>query len=245
MIGSFLRQVARAAGYSLRAEYPALLASPQSRLGLEPAWLLAALAARPNPVTFIQVGANDGERADPIRAHILDRHWRGLLFEPDIHHFEKLRENYRGETQLRLINAAVGNGAEMDLYYFDPAAPNAPDWVAGLGSFDRRTVLSHCREVPSLEPYLRQRKVSTVTVDRMFQMLGEPTVDLLLTDVEGYDADIIQQIDFRRWMPGCIFYESKHLSRSRHDELLGYLIASGYLVAPGGSDSVAIRPNLF
>jgi len=39
-------------------------------------------------------------------------------------------------------------------------------------------------------------------------------IDLIMMDTEGYDYEIIKQIDFSRIRPKVIIYEHKHLSRS-------------------------------
>ena len=60
---------------------------------------LAATALRVKnhgQVTFVQVGANDGYRFDPLRKHIVAYHWPGLLIEPQPDVFAELKQNPRG-----------------------------------------------------------------------------------------------------------------------------------------------------
>lgn len=243
MMGRFIRTLARFAGQDLRLEYHALLASPGSRLELNPSWIITALAEAKPGAKFVQIGANDGLHDDPIRHHVLARGWRGVLFEADPNHFQRLQENYRDQKHLTLVNAAVGDGTPMTFYYIDPNASNLPGWTRGIGSLIENNVLKHAAEVPAISDHIRRRQIPTITINDALVRCGTESLDLLLTDVEGYDAELIQQIDFSLCRPRCIYYESRHIARPAHDRLLAHLISHGYLVAPGSIDSVAVLPN--
>eukprot|EP00550_Attheya_septentrionalis_P000577 CAMPEP_0198284404 /NCGR_PEP_ID=MMETSP1449-20131203/3876_1 /TAXON_ID=420275 /ORGANISM="Attheya septentrionalis, Strain CCMP2084" /LENGTH=332 /DNA_ID=CAMNT_0043981449 /DNA_START=25 /DNA_END=1023 /DNA_ORIENTATION=- len=54
-------------------------------------------------------------------------------------------------------------------------------------------------------------------------------VDLVQIDVEGYDFDVIQLIDFDHMIPQCIHYESFHL-KGKEQAALDFLRAKGYTV---------------
>jgi FkbM family methyltransferase len=243
MIGALLRKLARRAGYDLRMDYPTLLENPAARLSIDPHWLVTLLAAARPRATFVQIGANDGLHDDPIRRHVLDHGWRGVLVEPDPVHFSRLQSNYAGQRDLTLLNAAVGNGQSMTFYYIDPAATDLPGWTRGIGSLIEENVWKHAAECPAVAKHIRSRPIPTVTVNEIFERLGTAEIDLVVTDVEGYDAEIIRQIDFTRWKPRCLYYESCHLARANHDALLAHLVKNGYLIATGGIDSAAVLPG--
>ena len=44
---------------------------------------------------FVQIGANDGFKADPIYLYVRKYGWKGILVEPVSYIFEKLKENYK------------------------------------------------------------------------------------------------------------------------------------------------------
>jgi FkbM family methyltransferase len=243
MIGSLLRRLASGFGYSLSIDYPAFLRQPSAKLGLNPSWFLSHLACMQEKVSFIQIGANDGISNDPIRRYVLRCKWSGLLVEPDPNLFRKLQNNYTDQPQLQFLNAAVGTGDPMDFYSVDPSAPGAPPWANNLGSFKKDVVLSHAEAWPSIEKHLHTHRIPTVTTDQLFEHFGERSVDLLIMDVEGYEWEIIRQIDFRARDVGFIYYESKHLTRSVHEQVVDYLVGSGYRVSVGDVDSVAVNKN--
>ena len=58
--------------------------------------LLAAFADAHPAATFVEIGANDGERHDHLRGFILERDWRGLMVEPLPDLFARLVANYAG-----------------------------------------------------------------------------------------------------------------------------------------------------
>ena len=63
---------------------------------LTPGQLLTeALVRQGRPITFIQVGANDGIRFDNLYYTVTNQSWSGLVIEPLTKHFSKLANNYK------------------------------------------------------------------------------------------------------------------------------------------------------
>jgi len=60
-------------------------------------------------IKFLQIGANDGLRNDPIREHILRNQWDGVLVEPIPGIFEILVNNYNKLPELEFVNAAISS----------------------------------------------------------------------------------------------------------------------------------------
>lgn len=241
MIGSVLGHLAAKYGYALTMEYDAFLRQPSAKLEFDPSWILSHLARNKKKVCFIQIGANDGESNDPIRDYILNNQWTGLLVEPDPDLFNKLRQNYADQGELKFLNAAIGSGQPMDFYSVDALAPGAPAWASNLGSFNKDVILSHGESWPTMDGHLRKRRIDTITPDQMFSELGTQNVDLLIMDVEGYEWEILQRIDLRRNDIGCIYYENKHLPRQTHEKVVKYLADNGYAVGVGAVGSVGVK----
>jgi len=241
MIGSLARSIARQFGYSMQIEYKTFLEQPASKLVLEPGWILSNLAERQNDVTFIQIGANDGKRNDPIHRYVIKNKWRGLLVEPDPTLFTRLQINYSDQEQLQFANIAVGTGKPAEFFFIDPSADNAPSWANGLGSFRKDVILSHKHTWPELPKFLKSQLIETVPPDALFDVFGQERVDLLLMDVEGYEHDIITKIDFRKRDVSFVYYEHKHLSRAKHEDVLKHLSDQGYQIGIGGIDVIAVK----
>src|SRR6266404_3657646 len=58
-------------------------------------------------VSFIQIGAFDGITADPLRRYIEKCGWSGVLVEPQCRAVEQLRELYKGNDRIIILQAAL------------------------------------------------------------------------------------------------------------------------------------------
>ena len=77
----------------------------------------AHLGKPPGEFFFVQIGAFDGVTADPIY-HLVRRYgWRGVLVEPQVEAFERLKQNYSGQPHLQFFNVAIGTkDGEISLF---------------------------------------------------------------------------------------------------------------------------------
>src|SRR5690606_23513282 len=67
--------------------------------------------------TFLQVGANDGQRNDPIVDFIARFDWKGTLIEPRSTFVRCLSERYAENAEIRVVQAAIAESAgAMCLY---------------------------------------------------------------------------------------------------------------------------------
>ncbi len=186
-------------------------------------------------LNFIQIGANDGVRWDPLRDLILRYHLAGVLVEPLPDMFEQLKRNYEGESQLSFENSAIAtqNGTRT-LFRVHPDA-HVPDYVHGWASFNK----AHFRE---FTPHVYEVQVSTITVRALLQKYGITHVTLLQVDTEGYDNEILKMFFDERVFPEVINYEHAHLSNADKMECRRLLKASGYRFLEYSSwDTMAIR----
>ena len=88
---------------------------------------------------FVQIGANNGISADPIRPYVLKYHWRGVLVEPHPAAFARLVENYRAEPQLVFENAAIAEHDGVTALFTPKPTPGLVDLTLA-SSFDRAAV---------------------------------------------------------------------------------------------------------
>ena len=71
-------------------------------------------------VTFLQVGASDGLRWDPIRSFIVRDAWDGILVEPLPSVFDLLQSNYGyvKKSKLVFVNAAISSSSAETLPFW-------------------------------------------------------------------------------------------------------------------------------
>lgn len=181
---------------------------------------------------FVQIGAHDGVRVDPIHAFILEYAWKGILVEPSKEHFEKLKKNYHGVPGLSFENNAISD-TEGDYALFG-VSEKAPALTAFLGralnSFSEEVILSSRWYIPGLKHWIVSEKVHGITLQSLISKYSLSNIDLLAVDTEGYDWNVIKQVDFANLKPRMIYFEISHLSPEVKEECFKTLKGEGYSI---------------
>jgi FkbM family methyltransferase len=234
-IRSLVKQALKRLGYRL-VPYSEPCQKPLDILGLAARERLS----RGEDFYFVQIGANDGMRYDPLRALILEHHLRGLLVEPLPDAFAQLRKNYAGEPQLLFENAAVASeNGEKTLYRIRPSAPVA-DWVHGLARFDKASIIRTAREL-GVEQYVEEVRVPALTFGALLQKHRVGQITLLQIDTEGYDYEVLKMAFAANVCPEIIHYEFINLSPSAGLAAHRLLADKGYRFLDEDKDTLAIR----
>jgi FkbM family methyltransferase len=195
-----------------------------------------------HPLTVVQVGSNDGSMGDPLHDVIVKYGWRGVLVEPLPHLFAALKENYRGVPGLSFEQAAIGTTDGMTTMYSVRTRPGDPVWVMGLSSFRRDVILESANEIPDIAERIEEVEISVLRLETLLERHGINQIDLLQTDTEGYDHEILRQVDFSAsWAPHQLIYESCHLDGPTLEKTHEMLRSAGYTVMPAGYDEFAYR----
>lgn len=205
--------------------------------------LLTRLATeRPN-FLFVQVGANDGLTDDPIRQYVTRYHWRGLLVEPQPRVFQALLRNYEQEKQLAFENAAIAaTDGTIRMYVADHqdekanltvfASLKKEALVRGLGTPKAAGVRVQVKEV----------EVSALSVRTLLAKHRVTAVDLLQSDVQGYDREVVEQFLATGVKPTVIHFEHCHTPRAELLALYRRLVKEGYRFQEMEYDTVAYAP---
>jgi len=193
--------------------------------------LLSAFSDAYPRAFFLEVGASDGVTGDHLRPYVLAGEWRGLMVEPVPYVFERLRHNYAGIDRVALENVAVADhDGVAQFHHFaeveDPEPGVAPDVRHALGSFSRDLVASH--SFPDHESAIVSTEIACTTLQSLLDKHGVGRLDLMVIDTEGYDFEIIRQIDFSTYRPRVLVYEDIHLSPEDHAECSELLQGLGY-----------------
>lgn len=200
--------------------------------------IMRAFARHFPAASFVQIGSNDGDKHDPLRAAFLRTRWTGVMVEPVPYVFERLRRHYGAHGRARLENVAVATQTGTLPFWHLPldTAGHLPDWYDELGSFRREVVLRHAYRIPDIEHRLTSTQVSCVTFDELCARNRIHALDLLHMDTEGYDYEILKSIDLDRWRPALLIYEHKHLGAERA-ECRARLRGAGYATFEEGQDT--------
>ena len=203
--------------------------------------LVASRVAEGRKPVLVQIGANDGVRADPVR-HLIQRHGlSGLLVEPLPDLFAQLQANYAGQPGLRFEQCAVGEyDGEIPLYRVRPD-PALPDWLQGLASLNRSHLTSTKFEFDQFEKYVEEVTVPVLTLTSLLRKHGMTDVGLLQIDTEGFDCRIVTSAMRSGVRPDIINYEHNHVHAIEQAACKRLLADNGYDFVDVGIDTLAVR----
>jgi len=245
----FLRTIARRVS-SILSHHPGLhaalkgafLALPEKIRGRQMIYdrLREFGISRGQDVTFCVVGANDGVTNDHLYPFARRFRWKGILVEPVPPYFAELKKAYEGLPVI-LENVAIHRSeTKMTIHFLDAAKANLPAWAKGVGSFDK-SKLETLSELPQRGDALTQIEVECLPLEAVVERSGLGRVDVFMIDVEGYDAEIVRQIDFDAWKVRVVIFEHKLLSKEDMADCLALLDAHGFHRVQDRYDVIATR----
>jgi FkbM family methyltransferase len=186
-------------------------------------------------LTFIQVGAFDGVTVDPLRRYIDKYCWRGLLIEPQPGPANQLRQLYRGNDRISVIEAAIDcERGKRKLYTVE--SDEVPAWVRGMASFEKQHIMKHSALVPGLEGLIGEITVDVMPFNEVLNQLPATQLDLLQIDAEGADASLLILFPFDRLRPSIIHWEVKNLTKRQKEACFDRLSEFGYRFAASGDE---------
>ena len=192
------------------------------------------------PFYFVQVGAHNGITSDPFHRFLIENlAWESILIEPQSPCVNTLHAIYADRENIRIEHAAIGSGSSKDafsspanntltLYKVSDAAVGLPHWANQLASARREVIASHKDRIPDIERWIETQEVPCMGLAQIVSKHGFPRVDLLATDTEGFDFEIVKQIDHLPSLPPFVYYEHKHLSPQEYSESLRFLHERNY-----------------
>lgn len=174
------------------------------------------LQSKPNS-TIIQIGGNDGSQDDFINV-ILSKYNQAILhtIEPIPEYYKELCENYKNNKNVYCHNYAITNKSGIDFINYIPFNEKMPIWLKGCSSFfTNKNILSeHWQNIVNderLTNYLKNNvyklKVNTLTFNDFVVKENIDNFDILVVDTEGYELEILKQINLSQFTPKIIILE--------------------------------------
>jgi FkbM family methyltransferase len=199
------------------------------------------LSKTPPAIHFVQIGANDGMRDDPVRPLMNkslawgDVRWSGILVEPNPNEFGLLKRNYAGHSGLEFEQAAVADSDGTTTLYCSDGG--GEETVAS--SLDRGIAAA------SLSIYKSRMaavQVPAMTLPTLFARHGVKQVDLFVTDTEGRDHRVVLQLLERTEIrPVIIQFEHALMSGKDYDACRLALRREEYALLQVRGDTLALR----
>ena len=239
---------ARAVLGGARARARARASDRRVRRSLAGPRLLRAFAEAYPSAVFIEVGSNDGDQHDHLKPLIHSGAWSGIMVEPVPYVFERLRANYGHLDRVALENVAISDEADrMPFFHLEQASEDdrsvLPPWYDAIGSFSLDAVMSHRDKIPDLERRVLRTEVPCITFRSLCERHGLDRFDLLLIDTEGYDWEIIKQVDLASYRPTLLIYEHYHLPAGVRTECREHLEGLGYETLAEGFDTWCLHTD--
>ena len=199
-------------------------------------------------VFFIQVGSNDGVQGDPIHDLIIThKNWRGIFIEPIGFLFSRLRKNYGDSERFIFENVAIGTRSETKRFYYISEQAKSeldlPYWHDQLGSFDKNHISRMLGD--QMRPYIIEADVECQTLQAIFDRNRVDAIDLLHIDTEGFDYQVLSQVDLKRYKPSVILFEHHLLTDDEFFKARKLLRRTGYRLLQYGNDTLAIRRSFW
>jgi len=164
--------------------------------------------------TFCSIGENDGQTLSNVRALALTGKFCGCLIEPSPKAFFKLKQLY-SETKgcFYLYNFAIGthNGT---LKFFDSGTHLNKGDVALLSTANE----SELKRFPGTQ--YEEIEVKVFRWKTALNRFGRKKFDAISLDAEGYDLEILNQIDLTYVKLLCIEWNSNNDIKVEIDKLM-------------------------
>lgn len=210
-------------------------------------WIDEYSKSKNKPINFIQVGASDGLRWDPIRRFVIRDKWKGVLIEPINPVYEMLRSNYSYVNNNDLIfeNCAIStNEGTIKFWSYSDEFLKSLSIEERLfylrkSSLDKTLVEKSLSKIECHEDCIEWYEATSLPleniIDRYF--FGK-VIDLIFIDAEGFDDQVIRTINFDKCTPRTIIYENHNLGKNK-EIIENYLSKKGYSIKTMGGDTVA------
>ncbi|MFI4986627.1 MAG: FkbM family methyltransferase [Alphaproteobacteria bacterium] len=166
---------------------------------------------------YIDVGAMD-PRVHSVTCHFYEQGWHGINIEPVPSHFARLVEARPRDINL---NLALGEREEMRELF------DVPD--TGLASFRaHEPAAAEASPMPRIS--LLKTRVTTLA-QVCADHAGDATIDFLKIDVEGWERQVIEGGDWRRFRPRVVVVEATRPNSPEPAwaEWEPHLLTQGYL----------------
>jgi FkbM family methyltransferase len=194
---------------------------------------------------LIQIGANDGLQADPIRELIIKYNLKSLLVEPIPYIFERLQKNYSNhnidvlfENSAILIDKA-SNKENISFFELIDNNRNSNNDLSGFSttSYDRIKAIQQTIYGSEIKEHL----VNYLTVDDLLNKYKIVETSLLVIDAEGLDIKLCKEFLRISSPPKIIYFEILDQPIFEINEIFEILINKGYKISGNISDIIAYK----
>lgn len=138
--------------------------------------------------TFLSVGENDGETLSNVRQLALNG-WFGVCVEPEDIAFSKLKKLYEGYGTIDVYKCAIGTTTGVQKFY--ASGSHLKNGDTGLLSTLKQSEIARWKGTEEFN----ETEVQVYIWDDFCEISQEEYFSFVSIDAEGYDVDILEQMD--------------------------------------------------
>ena len=137
-----------------------------------------------------------------------------LLVEPVPHNISAIKENLKEFKNVHLEPVAVASVRETKDFFFVKATSInklKKHWASGIGSFNKNHLLNHrTKRFLIEEDDIDKIPIKTVKFEDLIEKYSITEIDKILIDIEGYEYEILRDMDLKKVQINSILFEYKH-----------------------------------
>ena len=228
MSHKFLKKISNIFGYKLiekKLVKNNQIISAHSTLNLK--LLLNNIFKKNKIKNLIQIGANDGVAFDDLNYFIRKFKINSVLVEPIKEIYDKLQNNYKNFSFVKLENSAISDDNTINyLYKVDKKfLIFYGSHIPAISSFDKKHLIKHNVK----NSHIKKEKVKSLTIKELLKKYNITNLDLFFVDAEGYDGNIVNDFLDKTNFRSIIIFEYIHIDDKIFKSLIKKLLTKKYL----------------
>ena len=137
-----------------------------------------------------------------------------LLVEPVPHNVDAIKENLKEFKNIIIEPVAISNiNEKKDFYFVKGNSINKlkKHWASGIGSFDKNHLISHRSKRFLIEDNdIDKVVIETLRFKDLIKKHSITEIEKIIIDVEGFEYEILSDIDLAEIKINSIMFEYKH-----------------------------------
>ena len=137
-----------------------------------------------------------------------------LLVEPVPHNVDAIKENLKEFKNIIIEPVAISNiNEKKDFYFVKGNSINKlkKHWASGIGSFDKNHLISHRSKRFLIEDNdIDKVVIETLRFKDLIKKHSITEIEKIIIDVEGFEYEILSDIDLGEIKINSIMFEYKH-----------------------------------
>lgn len=197
----------------------------------------AFIQSNPN-ATILQIGGNDGAQDDFIKP-IISQYPNTTLhtLEPIPQYYKELCNTYKDYKNVHCHNYAITNTSGTEFINYIPYNSSMPTWLKGCSSFftNKNIIDPYWQNIVNnhdVNNYLKNNiiklQVNTLTFNHFVTQHNINNIDILVIDTEGYECEILKQINLSQFTPHIIILEFHNHSDHDKNTITNILNSNNY-----------------